>query len=80
MKLGEFDPPEMNPYNKVNMSVVQRERHRKLAAKAASMSFVLLKNEQNILPIKKNLGTIAVSICCHGIVVLFKLKLKNIKI
>ncbi len=62
MKLGEFDPPEMNPFNKVNMSVVQRKRHRNLAAKAASMSFVLLKNEQNILPIKKNLSTIAVSI------------------
>ena len=34
------------------MSVVQRERHRNLASKVASASFVLLKNTNNTLPIQ----------------------------
>ena len=34
------------------MSVVQRERHRNLASKVASASFVLLKNTNDTLPIQ----------------------------
>ena len=42
------------------MSVVQRKRHRDLAAKAASASFVLLKNVNNILPIKNDTNNKAI--------------------
>lgn len=43
MRLGEFDPPEMNPYSSVNLSVIQSEEHRKLSLTAAAKSMVLLK-------------------------------------
>lgn len=43
MRLGEFDPPEMNPYSSVNLSVIQSEEHRKLSLTAAAKSLVLLK-------------------------------------
>ncbi len=62
MRMGEFDPPEMNPYNKVNMSVVMSPAFQKLAIKAAQQSFVLLKNEKNVLPLKGNYSKVAVSI------------------
>ncbi|XP_071112529.1 uncharacterized protein [Haliotis cracherodii] len=51
MRLGEFDPPEMNQYTKLNMSIVQSETHRNLSVEAAMKTFVLLKN-QNVLPLK----------------------------
>lgn len=43
MRLGEFDPPEMNPYSSVNLSIIQSEEHRKLSLTAAAKSLVLLK-------------------------------------
>ena len=43
MRLGEFDPPEMNPYSSVNLSVIQSEEHRNLSLMAAAKSLVLLK-------------------------------------
>ena len=61
MKLGEFDPPHMNPYSYLNMSVVQSVKHQELAVKAALQTFVLLKNDHNILPLTKYFSRIAVS-------------------
>ena len=52
MRLGEFDPPEMNPYRQLNMSVVASPEHCRLAEEAAVKSFVLLKNDKNLLPLK----------------------------
>lgn len=60
-QLGEFDPEELNPYNAIDMSVVQSSVHRELAIKAAMMSFVLLKNDRAFLPIKQNFLKVAVS-------------------
>ena len=60
LRLGEFDPPELNPYTKIPMSVVQSKEHRALAIKAAVMSFVLLKNDNNTLPLKTPLSSAAV--------------------
>ncbi len=60
MRLGLFDPPEMVPYNQINMSVVQSSKHQKLAVKAGMMSFVLMKNVDNLLPLTKHYQTIAV--------------------
>ncbi len=59
-KLGMFDPQSMVPYSKINMSVVDSKAHKELALKAAKESIVLLKNEHNLLPLKKNIKTIAV--------------------
>ncbi len=60
MKLGMFDPPEMVKYTKIPYSVVDSKEHHALALKAAQESIVLLKNENNILPLKKDIGTVAV--------------------
>ncbi|KAK7108563.1 hypothetical protein V1264_016285 [Littorina saxatilis] len=52
MRLGEFDPPEMNPYSKLSNADVETPEHKALAVEAAMKSFVLLKNN-GILPLKK---------------------------
>ena len=52
MRLGEFDPPEMNEYTKIPMDVIQCELHRTLARQATLQSFVLLKNYNKFLPIR----------------------------
>ncbi|XP_060076253.1 uncharacterized protein LOC132555888 [Ylistrum balloti] len=60
MRLGEFDPPALNPDNKLNLSVIQSPDHRKLAIKAATQSFVLLKNSKEFLPVRRQLTTVAI--------------------
>jgi beta-glucosidase len=59
-KLGVFDPPERVPYTSIPYSVNDSEPHRQLALEAARKSVVLLKNEGALLPLRKDLGTIAV--------------------
>lgn len=59
-KLGMFDPPEMVPFSKLDMKIVDSKKNRDLARRSAGESIVLLKNEKNILPLKRNLKTIAV--------------------
>ena len=61
MRLGEFDPDNMNPYNDINTSVIQSAEHREMAIKAAMRSFVLMKNDKNILPLKAKVQNLAVS-------------------
>jgi len=51
-KLGMFDDPEDVPFTSISMEVVGSEEHRELAYRAATESVVLLKNKDNILPIK----------------------------
>jgi beta-glucosidase len=60
MRLGMFDAPEMVPYAQIPYSVVDSPQHRRLALEAAQESLVLLKNEGNLLPLRKGLRTIAV--------------------
>jgi beta-glucosidase len=55
MKLGMFDPPELDPYSRISGSELDSPEHRALARKIAKESMVLLKND-GVLPIK-NLGT-----------------------
>ncbi len=59
-RLGMFDPPEMVPYARIPFSENDSPAHRALSLKAAQESIVLLKNENNTLPLKKDLKTIAV--------------------
>ncbi len=58
--LGMFDPDEMVPYSKIPYSVVDSKEHQQVALEAARKSMVLLKNANNLLPLSKNLKTIAV--------------------
>jgi beta-glucosidase len=60
MRLGEFDPQDMNPYSNISMSVVLSPEHQELAIQAASMSFVLLKNLKGYLPFKKRFARLAI--------------------
>jgi beta-glucosidase len=59
-RLGMFDPPELVPYSKIPFSANDAPEHRQLALDAARESIVLLKNENNTLPLRKNLKSIAV--------------------
>lgn len=54
MKLGLFDAQEKVPFNVIDYSVVDCEEHRQLNEKAARKSVVLLKNDNQILPLSKN--------------------------
>ncbi len=51
-KLGMFDPPEIVPYSTISPDVINCDKHRQLAREAATKSIVLLKNANNLLPIK----------------------------
>jgi len=60
IKLGMFDPKGMDPYSDISIDVNECEEHQDLALKAARESIVLLKNDNNILPLSKNLKSISV--------------------
>jgi beta-glucosidase len=59
-KLGMFDPAEMVPFNSIPYSNNDSPENRALSVETARQSLVLLKNENNTLPLKKDLKTIAV--------------------
>ena len=59
-KLGMFDPPERVPFSKIPFSENDSAEHRKLALEAARKSIVLLKNENQTLPVKTSVKKIAV--------------------
>jgi beta-glucosidase len=60
-KLGMFDPDEEVPFASIPMDVVASDEHRQLAYRAATESVVLLKNKDNILPIKASTKKIFVT-------------------
>lgn len=60
MKLGEFDPQENIPYSKIPLSVVDGKEHQAIALDAARKSMVLLKNQNSLLPLSKNIKRVAV--------------------
>jgi len=59
-RLGMFDPPDRVPYAAIPYSVNDSPEHRALALEAARKSIVLLKNEGGLLPLDRDLRTIAV--------------------
>ena len=59
-RLGMFDPPEQVPYAQIPYEVVDSPQHRALALQAARESMVLLKNEDNLLPLPRDLASLAV--------------------
>lgn len=58
-RLGMFDPTEMVKYAQIPYSENDSEPHHKLSLQASRESLVLLKND-GVLPLKKDLKTIAV--------------------
>lgn len=59
-KLGMFDTSNRNPYAQIPYTVVDSELHRKDAVDMARKSIVLLKNENETLPLSKSIKKIAV--------------------
>ena len=59
MKLGMFDPPEADPYSKIDEKELDNAEHRALALVLANESMVLLKND-GTLPLKQGAIKIAV--------------------
>lgn len=59
-RLGMFDPVPLVKYAQTPASVLESPAHGKQALDMALQSMVLLKNEKNILPLKKNLKKIVV--------------------
>src|SRR5215204_2628648 len=59
-RLGMFDPPASVKYARIPFSENDSPAHRRLALEAARESVVLLKNEKNTLPLRKDLKSIAV--------------------
>ena len=60
-KLGMFDPAEAVPFTSIPMDVVGCAEHRQLAYRTATEAVVLLKNNDNILPIKPSTKKIFVT-------------------
>lgn len=59
-ELGMFDPTERVPYANIPYEVVDSSAHQALALEAARASLVLLKNAGGLLPLRRDLGCVAV--------------------
>ena len=59
-RLGMFDPVEMVKYAQTPASVLESPAHQEHALKMAQQSMVLLRNENNTLPLSKKIKKIAV--------------------
>ena len=55
-----FDPPERVPFSKITLAENDSTDHRKVALEAARKSIVLLKNDNQALPLKASVKKIAV--------------------
>jgi beta-glucosidase len=59
-ELGDFDNDDMVPWTQIPSSVINNEKHRKLAYDMALQTMTLLQNKNQILPLSKSGKTIAV--------------------
>lgn len=57
-RLGMFDPPELVPFS--GLSKYDTDENKSLALDVTRKSIVLLKNQNKLLPLKKNLKNVAV--------------------
>lgn len=61
-KLGFYDPPSSVPFSSMNAGKIHDPSHIELTRKVAQQSMVLLKNDNNLLPLQKEkLGSILVT-------------------
>ncbi len=59
-RLGMFDPVSMVKYAQTPATALEAPEHKALALKMAQQSIVLLRNENKILPLNKNIKSIAI--------------------
>jgi beta-glucosidase len=59
-RLGMFDPPSMVKYAQIPITALESAPHKAQALKMARQSIVLLRNENNLLPLSKKIKKIAV--------------------
>jgi beta-glucosidase len=59
-RLGMFDPPSMVKYAQTPASVLESTGHKAHSLKMARQSIVLLRNENKVLPLRKNIRKIVV--------------------
>ncbi|SDK47052.1 glycoside hydrolase family 3 protein [Sediminibacillus albus] len=60
-RTGEFDGPELDLYADIDESVINSEEHQQLALETAQEQLVLLKNQEQALPLNKDVeGKVAV--------------------
>src|SRR6185312_7767729 len=59
-RLGMFDPVSMVKYAQIPITNLESEPHKEHALKMARQSIVLLRNENNVLPLNKNIKHIAI--------------------
>ncbi|NND33640.1 MAG: glycoside hydrolase family 3 protein [Saprospiraceae bacterium] len=60
-KLGLFDPPGLVPYDAIGPEQIRHPNHVALSKEAATKSIVLLKNKDQTLPLKKDIGGIFIT-------------------
>ncbi|MGH7594547.1 MAG: glycoside hydrolase family 3 C-terminal domain-containing protein, partial [Gemmatimonadales bacterium] len=60
MKLGMFDSVDRVRWARIPFSVLDEQSHRDLARQSARESIVLLRNQGGVLPLRKDLHTLAV--------------------
>ena len=61
LKLGTIGNADDNPYSKIKPDVINSKKHKNLAKQVAVKSIVLLKNKNNLLPLKKEINTLFVT-------------------
>jgi len=60
LKLGFFDPPEENPWSRIDPSVVCSPEHVALAREEAAKAIVVAKNRNGVLPLPKDIRSLYV--------------------
>jgi beta-glucosidase len=60
IKLGEFEQPGSVPFDTISLDMLESPAHQELALEVARQSMVLLKNEDNILPLSTSIKRLAV--------------------
>ena len=60
-ELGLFDPEEMNPYSDLGKEDINTEENRELSREAGRKCVTLLKNDNNTLPLEKDINKLFVT-------------------
>ena len=61
LKLGTIGNVDDNPYSNIQPDIINSKKHKNLAKEVAVKSIVLLKNKNNLLPLKKEINTLFIT-------------------